>query len=42
MDPSDRAKSLMPGAGSLLRRLGVAFERTRAVFTPVGHGHRHD
>jgi hypothetical protein len=26
----------------LLRRLGVAFERTRAPFAPVGHGHRHD
>jgi urease accessory protein UreE len=25
----------------LLRRLGVAFERTRAVFAPLGHGHRH-
>ena len=26
----------------LLRRLGVAFERTRAVFVPLGQGHRHD
>jgi urease accessory protein len=26
----------------LLGRLGVAFERTRAVFVPLGHGHRHD
>ena len=31
-----------PAMESLLRRLGVAFERTRAVFTPIGHGHRHD
>ena len=31
-----------PAMERLLRRLGVAFERTRAVFTPVGHGHRHD
>ena len=31
-----------PAMEQLLRRLGVAFERTRAVFTPVGHGHRHD
>ncbi len=26
----------------LLGRLGVAFERTRAVFVPLGQGHRHD
>ena len=31
-----------PAMESLLRRLGVAFERTRAVFAPIGHGHRHD
>jgi urease accessory protein UreE len=31
-----------PAMESLLRRLGVAFERTRAVFVPLGHGHRHD
>jgi urease accessory protein len=31
-----------PAMESLLRRLGVAVERTRAVFVPVGHGHRHD
>jgi len=31
-----------PAMEALLRRLGVAFERTRAVFTPLGHGHRHD
>jgi urease accessory protein len=26
----------------LLTRLGVPWERTTAVFTPIGHGHRHD
>jgi urease accessory protein len=26
----------------LLGRLGVVFERTRAVFAPLGQGHRHD
>lgn len=26
----------------LLRRLAVPFERTRAVFAPLGLGHRHD
>ena len=31
-----------PAMEQLLRRLGVTFERTRAVFAPVGHGHRHD
>jgi urease accessory protein len=31
-----------PAMEQLLRRLGVAFERTRAVFAPVGHGDRHD
>jgi urease accessory protein len=31
-----------PAMEALLRRLGVAFERTRVVFTPLGHGHRHD
>ena len=31
-----------PAMESLLRRLGVPFERTRAVFVPLGHGHRHD
>ena len=31
-----------PAMESLLWRLGVAFERTRAVFAPIGHGHRHD
>ena len=31
-----------PAMEALLRRLGVAFERTHAVFTPLDHGHRHD
>ncbi|HTO12720.1 MAG TPA: urease accessory protein UreE [Candidatus Binatia bacterium] len=31
-----------PAMEALLRRLGAAFERTRAVFAPLGHGHRHD
>jgi len=31
-----------PAMEQLLVRLGVAFERTRAVFTPIGHAHRHD
>ena len=31
-----------PAMESLLHRLGIAFERARAVFAPVGHGHRHD
>ena len=31
-----------PATEQLLRRLGVTFERARAVFTPVGFGHRHD
>jgi urease accessory protein len=31
-----------PAMEQLLARLGVAFERTRAVFTPIGLGHRHD
>jgi urease accessory protein len=31
-----------PAMEQLLGRLGVAFERTRAVFVPLGHGHRHD
>ena len=41
----DGARLLLPddpAMEQLLRRLGVAFERTRAVFTPLGHGHRHD
>jgi urease accessory protein len=31
-----------PAMEQLLGRLGLAFERTRAVFRPLGHGHRHD
>jgi urease accessory protein len=31
-----------PAMEQLLGRLGVTFERTRAVFVPLGQGHRHD
>lgn len=31
-----------PAMEQLLRRLGLPFERTRAVFVPLGQGHRHD
>ena len=31
-----------PAMDQLLTRLGVAFERARSVFVPVGAGHRHD
>jgi urease accessory protein len=31
-----------PAMEQLLRRLDVPFARTRAVFAPLGHGHRHD
>jgi urease accessory protein len=31
-----------PAMDQLLTRLGVAFERVRSVFVPVGAGHRHD
>ncbi len=31
-----------PAMEQLLKRLGLTFERTRAVFAPIGHGHRHD
>src|ERR687892_2024787 len=31
-----------PAMEQLLERLGVPFERTRSVFVPLGHGHRHD
>jgi urease accessory protein len=31
-----------PAMEQLLKRLGVPFERARAVFTPLGQGHRHD
>jgi urease accessory protein len=41
----DGARVLVPDEPAmerLLTRLGLAFERTRAVFAPVGRGHRHD
>ena len=31
-----------PAMEQLLKRLGLTFERTRAVFAPIGRGHRHD
>jgi urease accessory protein len=31
-----------PAMVQLLDRLGVPFEHTRAVFLPLGHGHRHE
>ena len=31
-----------PAMGHLLTRLEVRFERVRAVFVPIGMGHRHD
>lgn len=31
-----------PAMEQLLRRLDVPFQRTRSVFVPLGHGHRHD
>jgi urease accessory protein len=31
-----------PAMDQILTRLGVAFERARSVFMPVGAGHRHD
>lgn len=31
-----------PAMGHLLTRLDVPFERVRAVFVPIGMGHRHD
>lgn len=31
-----------PAMEQLLIRLGVPWQRTRSVFVPVGHGHRHD
>jgi urease accessory protein len=30
-----------PAMEQLLQRLGVPFERRRAAFVPLGHGHRH-
>jgi urease accessory protein len=41
----DRERVLVPddpAMEQLLRRLEVPFERTRAVFVPIGRGHRHD
>jgi urease accessory protein len=31
-----------PAMEQMMRRLEVPFERTRAVFVPLGQGHRHD
>lgn len=31
-----------PAMEQLLQRLQVPFERARAAFVPLGHGHRHD
>jgi urease accessory protein len=31
-----------PAMDQLLTRLGIAFERVRSVFVPIGAGHRHD
>ena len=31
-----------PAMAQLLERLGVAWERTNAVFQPIGHSHRHE
>ncbi|MGH9607808.1 MAG: urease accessory protein UreE [Terracidiphilus sp.] len=31
-----------PAMAQLLERLGVAWERTNAVFQPIGHAHRHE
>jgi urease accessory protein len=31
-----------PAMEQLLTRLGVSWHRTRAIFVPVGAGHRHD
>jgi urease accessory protein len=41
----DGARLVVPDDSAmeqLLTRLGVTFERTRAAFLPLGHGHRHD
>jgi urease accessory protein len=41
----DGARLLLPddpAMEQLLRRLGLPFERVRAVFVPLGPGHRHD
>jgi len=31
-----------PAMAQVLKRLGIPFERIRAVFAPLGQGHRHD
>lgn len=31
-----------PAMAQLLDRLGVAWERTNAIFQPIGHAHRHE
>ncbi len=31
-----------PAMDQVLQRLGIPFERTHAVFVPLGQGHRHD
>ena len=31
-----------PGMDIMLTRLGIRYERVRAVFVPIGRGHRHD
>jgi urease accessory protein len=41
----DGARALLPddpAMEQLLRRMDLPFERTRAVFVPLGRGHRHD
>ncbi len=42
----DGERMLVPGVispwSSSSGRLEVPYERTRAVFVPLGHGHRHD
>ena len=41
----DGARALLPddpAMEQLLRRMDLPFDRTRAVFVPLGRGHRHD
>jgi urease accessory protein UreE len=41
----DGARALLPddpAMEQLLKRMDLPFERTRAVFVPLGRGHRHD
>jgi urease accessory protein UreE len=41
----DGARALLPddpAMAQLLKRMNLPFERTRAVFVPLGQGHRHD